>query len=89
MSGRAAIDAFSDYLEEEVIRQKEKHGEQPDLSDIEAHLIASEEFGEYSRAMNEVFYRARERDEMEAEMVQAAACLFRHWVRSRAREDAR
>jgi hypothetical protein len=84
-----SLKLFMYEISQEVMRQKSKHGEQPNLPDIEAGLIAAEEFGEAMKELNEVFYRGRRRTEMEAELVQAAACLFRHWDRSRPRQDAR
>jgi hypothetical protein len=76
-------------IQREVQRQKSKHGEQRNLPDIESSLIAAEEVGEYHKEVNEVFYRGHRRTEMETELVEAAACLFRHWERSRPRRDSR
>ena len=80
---------FAELILMEKMRQIEKHGFQDGLPDIESVFVTAEEFGEYIKDANEVHYRRRNRTEMETELVQTAACLFRHWERSIARTDAR
>jgi hypothetical protein len=73
----------------EVQRQKAKHGEQPNLPELEAAVILAEEHGEVMKAVNELYFRGHQRTAMEEELVQEAACAFRMWARSRPRQDAR
>ena len=80
---------FMALIADEMVRQVDKHGIQADLPDIESIFITAEEFGEAVKDANDLHYRGEKRTEMEIELVQTAACLFRHWNRSRLRTDGR
>lgn len=66
---------FTDVIAE-LTRQEEKWGVQQHTL-IKWHLILTEEWGEVSKEMNEVFFREKSTNELRKELIQTIAVAMR------------